>query len=84
LIYVQQRSTRPSFASVSLGAILGASNLANLQISFWTNVSRYNESAYIDNVVLRGTPTSVSNPSSIALLGLGLLGLGLASRKKSA
>ncbi|GAC29185.1 hypothetical protein [Brumicola pallidula] len=73
-----------SFASVSLGAILGASNLANLQISFWTNVSRYNESAYIDNVVLRGTPTSVSNPSSIALLGLGLLGLGLASRKKSA
>jgi hypothetical protein len=73
-----------SFASVSLGAILGASNLANLQISFWTNVSRYNESAYIDNVVLRGTPTSVSNPSSIALLGLGLMGLSLARRKKSA
>jgi hypothetical protein len=73
-----------NFVSVSLGAILGASNLANLQFSFWTNVSAYNESAYIDNVVLRGTPISVSNPSSIALLGLGLMGLGLARRKKSA
>jgi hypothetical protein len=73
-----------NFASVSLGAILGASNLANLQFSFWTNVSWYNESAYIDNVVLRGTPVSASNPSSIALLGLGIMGLGLARRKKSA
>lgn len=73
-----------NFASVSIGAILGASDLANLRFSFWTNVSQSSESAYIDNVVLRGTPTSVSNPSSIALLGLGLMGLGLARRKKSA
>jgi hypothetical protein len=71
------------FASVSLGALVGADNIANLKFRFWTDISFYDEAAYIDNVVLRGTPTNVSNPPSIALLGLGLMGLGLARRRKS-
>jgi hypothetical protein len=73
-----------SFESVSVGEIVGANNLADFKFAFWTDVSHWSEYAAIDNVVLRGTPTSVSNPSSIALLGLGLMGLGLASRKKAA
>jgi len=73
-----------NFVSVSLGAITDFNNLANLKFAFWTDVSSSREAAYIDNVVLRGTLTKVSNPSSVALLGLGLMGLGIARRKKSA
>lgn len=69
------------FASVSIGAIAGADNLANLRFAFWTDVSSSTEAAYIDNVVLRGTAISVSNPSSILLLGFALIGLLIARRK---
>jgi hypothetical protein len=70
------------FASVSVGAIAGAENLSDFGFAFWTDVSSSREAAFIDNVVLRGTVTSVSEPGSLALLGLGLAGLGFVRKQK--
>lgn len=70
------------FTSVNVGAIVGADDLTDFGFKFYTNVSTYYEAAYIDNVVVRGT--EVPAPLSIALFGLGLAGIGLSRRKKSA
>ena len=73
----------PVFASntVSLGAT--AANVSNIQIRFATAVSRSNEGAGIDNVKLSGDPIrAVPEPGSMALLGVGLLGLGYLSRRR--
>ncbi|TYK64970.1 PEP-CTERM sorting domain-containing protein [Colwellia echini] len=81
------------FESVSVGAITGADDLSTFTFRFSTDVTDFLsgnfEGALIDNVVLRGTAlavpaVSVPEPLSIALLGLGLAGIGLSRRKKSA
>ena len=66
---------------VSLGA--AAANVSNIQIRFWTNVSQSDEGALIDNVKLTGDPIRVvPEPASMALLGVGLLGLGYLNRRR--
>jgi hypothetical protein len=73
------------FTSVSVGAISGADDLSDFGFGFHTNLnvfSQHSERAKIDNVVLRGTAASVSEPGSLALLGLGLAGLGFVRKQK--
>ncbi len=67
--------------TVSLGAT--AANVSNVQIRFWTNVNSSDEGALIDNVKLSGDPIrAVPEPGSMALLGVGLLGLGYLNRRR--
>lgn len=68
------------FTSVNVGAIVGADDLSDFGFKFSTNVSTSFEAAYIDNVVLRGT--KVPEPMSLALLGLGLAGIGFSRKQK--
>lgn len=69
------------FASVSVGEIIGADDLSAFGFRFRTVFNGRVEQAFINNVVLRGT--AVPAPGSLALLGLGLAGLGFSRRKKA-
>lgn len=60
------------------------------RIGFWLDVNSASETVYIDNVLVMGDPSSlqdatppfaVSESSSIALIGIGLAGIGIARRK---
>jgi len=71
------------FAPESFGLGIGAEGVSNLQIRFATDVSTYKEAAFIDNVKLTGYyPTRVPEPSTLMLMGIGLVGLGWMGRKK--
>jgi hypothetical protein len=59
-------------------------------IGFWLDVNSASETVYIDNVLVMGDPSAlqdatppfaVSEASSIALIGIGLAGIGIARRK---
>ncbi|MEI2782953.1 MAG: PEP-CTERM sorting domain-containing protein [Candidatus Competibacter sp.] len=73
--------------TVTLGS--GAAGISDLQIRLWTDVnisylldSVSFEGALIDNFKVAGTP--VPEPTSMALLGIGLAGLGVLRRRKRA
>jgi len=74
------------FATVLLDDIIGASDNDSFELSFWTNVSWYNEAAYLDNMILAGTlnTANVPEPATMGLFGMGLLGMGLSLKKKKA
>jgi hypothetical protein len=66
--------------SFSLG--LSAVGVADFELRFWTDVSSSSEGALIDYVTLSGDArNTVPEPSSLAMLALGLIGLGAVRRK---
>jgi PEP-CTERM motif len=75
-----------SFSQVLANLGAGASGVTNLGLRFWTDVNKSDEGAYIDNVRVSGTSVSIAavpEPASLALIALGLAGLGIIRRKKA-
>lgn len=70
-------------SSFALG--VNAANVTNLQFRFRTDTSenRSTEGAWLDNVVLSGDLSQIPEPGTISLLGLGLLGAGIARRRRN-
>ena len=62
---------------------IAAANQASIEFRFYTDVSARSEIAFIDNVVLTGrnAAMAVSEPTTLALMGVALLGIGLRRRK---
>ncbi len=63
------------FKSVNLNFLRAADDLSNFRLAFWTEVSYYNEFVKLDNIVLRGDAAPVPEPATVALLGIGMVGL---------
>lgn len=68
-----------------------ANDNAQIQLRFWTNVNSQDDGVLVDNVLLTGeriptvaqAPADLPEPGTIALLGLGLAGLGFLKRRKA-
>jgi hypothetical protein len=63
------------------GTALPGANIATFKIRLWTDVSQGDEGANIDYITLNGDLKAVPEPTTMLLLGFGLLGLGAVRRK---
>ena len=68
--------------SVNLGAI--ASDIAFVKLAFDAPAAGGAGQAFVDNVAINATLTVVPEPGTALLCGLGMLGLGLAGRRRPA
>ncbi|MEM7083012.1 MAG: PEP-CTERM sorting domain-containing protein [Pseudomonadota bacterium] len=68
---------------LSLG--FAAANQANIEFRFYTSVSTSSERAFLDNIVLSGRAAAmaVSEPATLALIGMGMLLIGVRRLKRS-
>ncbi len=81
---VKPNFTKASMETASISGLGALDNQSIVRIRLWTDVTKFDQAARIDNFMITGDLTPVPEPATMVLFGLGLLGLAGVKRRKTA